>query len=74
MLNPDKSSAVFDNKGRLVLQKNQIFVLGDNRAYSIDSSVEGPFSLDSVVGRVDFVVVLTLRFWLLRIDGKEFSR
>ena len=56
MLNPDNSNAVFDNKGRLVLQKNQIFVLGDNRGYSIDSSVEGPFSLDSVVGRVDFVV------------------
>lgn len=56
MLNPDESNAVFDNKGRLVLQKDQIFVLGDNRGYSIDSSVEGPFSLDSVVGRVDFIV------------------
>lgn len=54
--NQNKSSAVFDDHGRLIVQQNQIFVLGDNRGNSIDSSVDGPFSLDNVVGRVDYVV------------------
>lgn len=54
--NPDNYEAVFDKNGRLVIQEGQVFVLGDNRGYSLDSSVEGPFSIDTVVGRVDFVV------------------
>ena len=54
--NPDNYEAVFDKNGRLVIQEGQVFVLGDNRGYSLDSSVEGPFSMDTVVGRVDFVV------------------
>lgn len=54
--NPDNYSVVFDTKGRLVLQKDQIFVLGDNRGYSLDSSFYGPFTNDSVVGKVDFII------------------
>lgn len=54
--NPDSYSAVFDKNGRLILQENQIFVLGDNRGYSLDSSVDGPYTLNDVVGKVDFVV------------------
>ena len=54
--NPDNYNAVFDKNGRLVIQEGQVFVLGDNRGYSLDSSVEGPFSMETVVGRVDFVV------------------
>ena len=54
--NPDNYNAVFDKNGRLVIQEGQVFVLGDNRGYSLDSSVEGPFSMETVVGKVDFVV------------------
>ena len=54
--NPDNYNAVFDKNGRLVVQEGQVFVLGDNRGYSLDSSVDGPFSMDTVVGRVDFIV------------------
>ena len=54
--NPDNYEAAFDKNGRLVIQEGQVFVLGDNRGYSLDSSVDGPFSIDTVVGRVDFVV------------------
>ena len=54
--NPDNYEAVFDKNGRLVVQEGQVFVLGDNRGYSLDSSVDGPFSMDTVVGRVDFIV------------------
>ena len=54
--NPDNFNAVFDNNGRLVLQADQVFVLGDNRGYSLDSSVDGPYTMDDVVGRVDFVI------------------
>lgn len=54
--NPKNYDAVFDSHNRLVLQKNQVFVLGDNRGYSIDSSSEGPLSLNDVVGKVDFIV------------------
>ena len=53
---PDNYDAVFDKNGRLVVQEGQVFVLGDNRGYSLDSSVDGPFSMDTVVGRVDFIV------------------
>ena len=54
--NPDKYEAVFDKNGRLVLQEGQVYALGDNRGYSLDSSVDGPFSISSVVGRVDYIV------------------
>ena len=50
------STAVFDKNGRLVVQKDQVFVLGDNRGRSIDSSVDGPFSVDEVVGVVDYII------------------
>ena len=48
-------NVVFDD-GWLVLQKDQIFVLGDNRGYSEDSSALGPFNKNKVVGRVDFII------------------
>lgn len=48
-------NVVFDD-GWLVLQKDQIFVLGDNRGYSEDSSALGPFSKKKVVGKVDFII------------------
>lgn len=54
--NPDNYNAVFDKNGRLVLQAEQVFVLGDNRGYSIDSSADGPYMLDDIVGKVDYIV------------------
>lgn len=33
-----------------------VFVLGDNRQDSLDSSISGPFSVDSVVGKVEHIV------------------
>lgn len=54
--NSDQNDIVFDKNGRLVIQKGQVFVLGDNRGRSIDSSIEGPFKTSDVVGKVDFVV------------------
>lgn len=40
----------------ITLKDNEIFVLGDNRQHSTDSSAVGPFNIAEVVGRVDFVV------------------
>lgn len=54
--NPEATIAEFDQFGRLIVQPNQVFVLGDNRGNSIDSSVDGPFLMEDVVGRVDHVV------------------
>mgnify|MGYP005779639439 FL=1 len=51
-----ESNAVFDDNGALILQKNQVFVLGDNRGNSYDSSKYGPFKDEDVVGRVDFII------------------
>lgn len=53
---PQKTIAEFDQFGRLIVQPEQVFVLGDNRGNSIDSSVDGPFLMDNVVGRVDHVI------------------
>lgn len=47
---------LFNNNGELVVPKGEIFVLGDNRGDSIDSSIKGTFKTDLVVGKVDFVV------------------
>ncbi len=40
----------------VIVQKGEIFVLGDNWNLSKDSSLVGPISKKSVVGRVDIVV------------------
>lgn len=57
LLNPHNySDVMFNDKNELVLQKDQIFVLGDNRAQSTDSSLTGPFYTENVVGRVDFII------------------
>lgn len=52
----DYSDILFDSNGWLVLQEDQIFVLGDNRGFSEDSSALGPFYKNKVTGRVDFIL------------------
>lgn len=47
---------LFDINNDLVVPKNMVFALGDNRGVSIDSSMKGPFSKSSIVGKVDFIV------------------
>ncbi len=56
MGNGGSGDIVFDNKGALVVQKGQVFLLGDNRGLSLDSSVEGANLISRVIGRVDFVL------------------
>lgn len=53
---PEEYPNVVFEDGWLVVQEDQIFVLGDNRGYSEDSSALGPFSKNKVVGKVDFIV------------------
>jgi signal peptidase I len=48
-----------DNFGPLVVPKNELFVMGDNRRNSRDSRAIGTISLDRVVGRADVI------FWPL---------
>lgn len=54
----------------ITLASDEIFALGDNRAVSLDSSFWGPFKLNFVVGRIDFVIksgATTTQQFLLKI-------
>lgn len=42
-----------ENAGKLLVGENQIFVLGDNRRVSLDSSINGPYELSKVQGIVE---------------------
>lgn len=44
------------NENGLLIQKGEVFLLGDNRANSLDSATEGPYNTDHIVGRVDVIV------------------
>ena len=47
---------LFNTNGELVVPEGEVFVLGDNRQNSLDSSTKGPFKISNVEGRVDFIV------------------
>lgn len=46
----------FDEEGNFVVPKGTVFVLGDNRGESEDSSKNGPYRTKDVVGKVQYVV------------------
>ncbi len=51
-----KPSTIVNADGSITVGDGEIFVLGDNREVSYDSSTHGPFKLSNVVGRTDFYV------------------
>lgn len=40
----------------VVVPENSLFILGDNRGYSLDSTHYGCFNYDQILGRVDYIV------------------
>lgn len=48
--------AYFNENEKLVIPENFVFVLGDNRGNSEDGSINGPYSMDSIIGKVQYVV------------------
>jgi signal peptidase I len=60
--------------GKFVVGENEIFVLGDNRHDSLDSTHFGPFTFDDIIGKVEFVryygqSVFDFYCWYI-LDGK----
>ena len=51
-----KLSLAVDVNGFLTIEKDHIFLLGDNRLNSNDSSSYGPKHKDGVVGKVDYII------------------
>lgn len=46
----------FNSEGKFIVPKDEVFVLGDNRANSEDSSIVGSYHKDQIVGKVQYVV------------------
>lgn len=44
---------LFDENGKLIVSQDSVFVLGDNRRVSLDSSYYGTFDMSKVVGKVE---------------------
>jgi len=49
------SPELFDENGKFVVPTNSIFVLGDNRSVSVDSSSLGAFDYTTIEGKVELV-------------------
>ena len=70
-------NVTFNVDGELVLSDNQVFVLGDNRGYSIDSADDGPFIVDNIEGRVDYILPYgenSIVFFLERFTGIQWLK
>lgn len=72
----------FDGEGNFTIPKDYVFVLGDNRGNSEDSSINGPYTMDSIVGKVQYVVpsgtsifsyFIQNLFWLPKETEKLYS-
>lgn len=51
----------YDNFGKLfgeelTVKEGELFILGDNRGYSLDSTYYGCFKYEKIMGRVDYIV------------------
>lgn len=64
------------NSDGLLIKDNQVFVMGDNRSVSIDSTKYGPFDKQDIVGKLDFVAKKTvngkwaaIKFIVFRLFG-----
>lgn len=44
-----------DENGYITIPKDEVFVLGDNRGKSTDSSIYGPKDKRSIIGKVDYI-------------------
>lgn len=61
LINSEKWSSCFSHDNEtdryyFTVPAGTVFVLGDNREESLDSSISGPFSTELVVGKVDHIV------------------
>ncbi len=72
------NSDVDYNEDGLLIKEGDVFVMGDNRSVSIDSTKYGPFATSDIVGKLDFVTkkeengkIAAIKFILFSIFGAK---
>lgn len=67
-------SEIFNDLGKLVVPENSVFVLGDNRHVSVDSSTLGTFTIDDISGQVELTKYHGTSdfafYWTYIVEGK----